>query len=213
MSTPQPQAPAAFWEERYRSSERLWSGDPNPLLVREVDALEPGSALDLGCGEGSDVLWLASRGWRATGVDISSTALERAAAHAAEAGLAERTVFEQHELGKTFPQGSFDLVSAQFLQSPVALDQDGALKRATEAVKPGGTLLVVMHAGWPSWMEEHEYPFEAVFPTLQGLLEMLALPPTWRVETLETVERSLSSPDGRSGTRADHVWRLTRTGG
>ncbi|MEU5840036.1 class I SAM-dependent methyltransferase [Streptomyces diacarni] len=211
MSTPQPQAPAQFWEERYRSSERLWSGDPNPLLVREVDALEPGTALDLGCGEGSDVLWLASRGWRATGVDISSTALERAAAHAAEAGLAERTAFEQHELGLSFPEGGFDLVSAQFLQSPVALDQDGVLARAAEAVAPGGTLLIVMHAGWPSWMEEDEYPFDAVFPTLQGVLDGLALPPTWRVETRETVERSLTSPDGRTGTRGDHVWRWTRT--
>ncbi len=211
MSTPQPNAPAQFWEERYRTSERVWSGDPNPLLVRETSTLEPGGALDLGCGEGGDALWLASRGWRVTGVDISATALERAATRAAEAGLAEQVAFEQHELGVTFPEGSFDLVSAQFLQSPVALDQDGVLKRAAEAVAPGGTLLVVMHAGWPSWMEEHEYPFDAVFPTLQGLLAMLALPRTWRVETLEVVERPSPSPDGKPGTRADNVWRLTRT--
>ncbi|MGW0548693.1 SAM-dependent methyltransferase [Streptomyces altiplanensis] len=211
MSTPQPNAPAQFWEERYRTSERVWSGDPNPLLVREAGALEPGGALDLGCGEGGDALWLASRGWRVTGVDISATALERAATRAAEAGLAGQVAFEQHELGVTFPEGSFDLVSAQFLQSPVALDQDGVLKRAAEAVAPGGTLLVVMHAGWPSWMEEHEHPFDAVFPTLQGLLAMLALPRTWRVETLEAVERPSPSPDGKPGTRADNVWRLTRT--
>ncbi|MCX4552962.1 MULTISPECIES: bifunctional 2-polyprenyl-6-hydroxyphenol methylase/3-demethylubiquinol 3-O-methyltransferase UbiG [unclassified Streptomyces] len=211
MPTPQPPAPTQFWEERYRSSDRIWSGDPNPLLVRETSSLEPGNALDLGCGEGGDALWLASRGWRVTGVDIAATALERAAAHAAEAGLAEQLTFEQHELGVTFPEGSFDLVSAQFLQSPVALDQDGVLERATEAVAPGGTLLVVMHAGWPSWMEEHEYPFDAVFPTLQGLLARLALPHTWQVETLEAVERSLASPDGKPGTRTDNVWRLTRT--
>ncbi|MDR7301169.1 class I SAM-dependent methyltransferase [Haloactinomyces albus] len=211
MSTPQPSAPRQFWEERYRADERIWSGDPNPLLVREISALEPGNALDLGCGEGGDVLWLASHGWRVTGVDISATALGRAATHAAEAGLAEQTAFEQHELGMTFPEGSFDLVSAQFLQSPVALDQDGVLKRAAEAVAPGGTLLVVMHAGWPSWMEEHEYPFDAVFPTLQGLLAMLALQNTWRVGTLEAVERPSPSPDGKPGTRVDNVWRLART--
>lgn len=53
MPTPQPPAPTQFWEERYRSSDRIWSGDPNPLLVRETSSLEPGNALDLGCGEGA----------------------------------------------------------------------------------------------------------------------------------------------------------------
>ncbi|MEU4892524.1 class I SAM-dependent methyltransferase [Streptomyces sp. NPDC044780] len=212
MSTAQPTDPTLFWEERYRAGERLFSGNPNPLLVRETSDLTPGDALDLGCGEGGDARWLASRGWRVTGVDISTTALARAAAHVAEAGFAEQVTFERHELGVTFPEGSFDLVSAQFLQSPVTLDQDGVLKRAAEAVAPGGTLLVVMHAGWPSWMAEHEYPFDAVFPTLQGVLAALALPPTWRVETLEAVERPFPSPDSRPGTRVDNVWRLTRTG-
>ncbi|MEU5399676.1 class I SAM-dependent methyltransferase [Streptomyces sp. NPDC005963] len=211
MSIPQPAGPTQFWEERYRSSERVWSGNPNPLLVRETSALEPGRALDLGCGEGADTVWLASRGWQVTGVDISTTALERAGIHAVEAGLAERVTFEQHELGVTFPEGSFDLVSAHFLQSPVALDQEGVLKQAADAVAPGGTLLIAMHAGWPTWMEEHEYPFDADFPTLQGLLAMLALSPDWRVETLESVERPAPSPEGKPGTRADNVWRFTRT--
>ncbi|MEV4949377.1 methyltransferase domain-containing protein [Streptomyces sp. NPDC053755] len=211
MPTSQPTDPTEFWEERYSTSARVWSGDPNPLLVREAAGLEPGTALDLGCGEGGDVLWLASRGWRVTGVDISATALERAAAHAAEAGLADRVAFERHELGVTFPKGEFGLVSAQFLQSPVALDQEGVLRSAAEAVAPGGTLLIAMHAAWPSWMEEHEYPFDADFPTLEGVLAMLDLSHPWRVDTLEGVERALSSPDGRSGTRVDNVWRLTRT--
>lgn len=212
MSAPHsPEDPMQFWEERYRTSERVWSGNPNPVLVRETSSLEPGNALDLGCGEGADAVWLASRGWRVTGVDISATALERAATHAAQAGLTERVAFEQHELGKTFPEGSFDLVNAQFLQSPVALDQDGVLRRAAEAVAPAGTLLIVMHAGWPSWMEEHEYPFQADFPTLEEVLGALALPSTWRVETLEAVERDTPSPEGKPGRRADKVWRLTRT--
>jgi SAM-dependent methyltransferase len=211
MANPETTDPTQFWDQRYRSAERLFTGEPNPLLVREAGGLEPGRALDLGCGEGGDVLWLASRGWRVTGVDISATALERAAARAAEAGLADRVTFERHELGVTFPGGSFDLVGAQFLQSPVALDQEGVLARAAGAVAPGGTLLVVMHGGWPSWMEEDQRPHDAVFPTLDGLLTTLGLPPTWRVETREAVERPSPSPDGRPGTRTDLVWRLTRT--
>ncbi len=70
-----------FWNERYRSSERVWSGNPNPQLVAEVAGLAPGRALDVGCGEGADAIWLARRGWDVVATDISGVALERAAQH------------------------------------------------------------------------------------------------------------------------------------
>ncbi|MER6348104.1 class I SAM-dependent methyltransferase [Streptomyces sp. NPDC001595] len=207
--TPAPDRPADFWEGFYRDRDRVWSGRPNPLLVREVTELTPGTALDLGCGEGADAVWLATRGWRVTGVDIAATALERAAGHAADADVADRIVWERHELGRTFPEGSFDLVSAQFLQSPVDLDLHRILGRAAEAVAPGGTLLVALHASWPSW--QHEPPFEADFPTVDGLLADLALPAQeWTVDTAETVRRTAVSPDGVEGFRDDNVWRLRR---
>ena len=59
----------AFWNERYSCTDALWSGNPNRYLVREASGLPPGTALDVGCGEGADVLWLAGRGWRVTGVE------------------------------------------------------------------------------------------------------------------------------------------------
>ncbi|MFG1665496.1 class I SAM-dependent methyltransferase [Streptomyces sp. Y7] len=202
---------AEFWEARYRDSGRLWSGRPNKLLVREASDLTPGSALDLGCGEGADAVWLASRGWRVTGVDISHTALERAAGHAVEAGVGDRAVWERHVLGETFPEGSFDLVNAQFLQSPVAFDQRRVLRQAARAVAPGGTLLIVMHGGWPSWQSEP--PFEAEFPTLDGVLDELALPEAdWTVETAEAVRSVSVSPEGVEGHRDDNVWRARRAG-
>ncbi|MFI7351007.1 class I SAM-dependent methyltransferase [Streptomyces sp. NPDC049936] len=202
-------AAAEFWEARYRDTDRVWSGRPNGLLVREASGLTPGTALDLGCGEGADAVWLASRGWRVTGVDISGTALERAAGHAAEAGVGDRVAWERHELGLSFPEGVFDLVNAQYLQSPVAFDQRAVLDAAARAVARGGTLLVVMHAGWPSWQTEP--PFDAVFPTLDGVLAELALPEgEWTVETAETVRRPSVSPEGAEGFREDNVWRLRR---
>ncbi|WSQ07147.1 methyltransferase domain-containing protein [Streptomyces sp. NBC_01231] len=206
-----PTEAAEFWEARYQGNDRVWSGRPNPLLVREVAGLAPGTALDLGCGEGADAVWLASSGWRVTGADISPTALERAAGHAAEAGVGDRVRWERHELGVTFPEGAFDLVSAQFLQSPVPMDQDGVLRRAAEAVAPGGTLLIVMHAGWPSWQEEP--PFDVEFPTPTGVLAALALPEgEWSVETVDTVRKPSVSPEGIEGFRYDNVWRIRRTG-
>ncbi|MCW5249774.1 class I SAM-dependent methyltransferase [Streptomyces sp. SHP 1-2] len=203
-------APAEeFWESRYRGADRVWSGRPNELLVREVAGLTPGTALDLGCGEGADAVWLALEGWRVTGADISATALRRAAGHAADAGVGDRTGWERHELGRTFPEGVFDLVSAQYLQSPVELDRRAVLRDAARAVAPGGTLLLVMHAAWPSWQTEP--PFDAVFPTLDEVLAELGLPEDeWTVGTRETVRRPSASPDGVPGHRDDHVWRLRR---
>jgi len=69
----------AFWDDRYRSRSALWSGSPNRHLMAEAEDLVPGTALDVGAGEGADAIWLAGRGWRATAVDISGVALERAA--------------------------------------------------------------------------------------------------------------------------------------
>ncbi|RAE94395.1 class I SAM-dependent methyltransferase, partial [Burkholderia multivorans] len=73
---------AGEWEERYAGAEAVWSGEPNPSLVDVVTELDlsPGRSLDVGCGEGADVLWLAARGWQAVGIDVSATAIDRARA-------------------------------------------------------------------------------------------------------------------------------------
>ena len=86
--TPEQPQPVDFWEERYAASERIWSGRVNVVLADIAGALDSGRALDLGCGEGADVIWLAGQGWEATGIDISPTAIARASAAAAAAGLA-----------------------------------------------------------------------------------------------------------------------------
>ena len=94
-----------FWEDHYRRRGRVWSGRPNPVLVDVVGSLRPGTALDLGCGEGGDAIWLARQGWRVTAVDVSATALDRAAADAATAGVADRIDFRQHD--QAFERGLF----------------------------------------------------------------------------------------------------------
>nr|WP_231385985.1 class I SAM-dependent methyltransferase [Rhodococcus aetherivorans] len=83
---PENQLDEELWDERYRSRPALWSGEPNRHLVGEAAELEPGLALDVGCGEGADAIWLARRGWRVDGVDVSGVALRRAAEHADRAG-------------------------------------------------------------------------------------------------------------------------------
>ena len=96
------------WEERYRARPALWSGRPNPQLVAEAAALAPGRALDVGSGEGADAIWLAERGWRVTGTDISTVALARAAEHARAAGAepAERITWLHADMRTTPPPES-----------------------------------------------------------------------------------------------------------
>ena len=97
----------AFWDNLYlsrASGENIWSGQVNAQLATEVDGLAPGRALDLGCGEGGDAVHLARLGWQVTAVDVSRTALSRAAAAAAAAGLDSRIDFERHDLTPPSPR-------------------------------------------------------------------------------------------------------------
>lgn len=149
MTTDSTRTDAEMWDDRYRGSDRIWSGNPNVVLVREVEGLTPGRALDLGCGEGADAVWLARWGWKVTATDISRVALERAAVHAAEADVADRIDWQWHDLGASFPEGEYDLVSAQFLHSMGDLPRERILRRAALAVAPGGVLLVVGHMASP----------------------------------------------------------------
>ncbi len=132
-----------FWEERYGSGGRLWSGKPNPQLVATAADLPPGTALDVGTGEGADAIWLASRGWTVTGVDVSQAALDRAARHATEAGV--EVTWQQADATKWDPApAQFDLVSAQYVHLPRTV-RDALHRRLAAAVRPGGTLLIVGH--------------------------------------------------------------------
>ncbi|MEV3924681.1 MFS transporter [Actinomadura coerulea] len=198
-----------YWDSRYAEHHHMWSGEPNAVLVQEAAGLEPGTALDLGCGEGADAVWLARRGWRVTAVDISGVALERAAGHAEEAGVADRVDWQRRDLAASFPEGSYDLVSAQFLHSPADMPREEVLRAAAAAVAPGGTLLVVGHAGPPPW-DPDAHP-GVHLPTPDEVRESLALPEgDWEVLRSDEHERVQTAPDGRTMTRTDNALKLRR---
>ena len=199
---------AAEWDSRYREKESMWSGRPNGRLVAEVAEvadLAPGRALDVGCGEGADAIWLAEQGWRVTGTDISQAALDRPTTHAVAAGVADRITWERHDFSRSIPTGPYDLVSVHFLHSPVDDPRQPALRAAVDAVAAHGTLLVVSHETVP-W-----HP-EMVFPTPAEVLESLAIDPTeWIVERVESRPRRTTDPEGVEVDVSDSVVRVRRT--
>ncbi|WP_328344170.1 FAD-dependent oxidoreductase [Micromonospora sp. NBC_00421] len=200
---------ARHWDELYRAREQQWSGRPNPHLVDVVGALPPGTALDLGCGEGGDAVWLARQGWRVTAVDVSGTALARSAAAVTAAGVAALVDFQRHDLARTFPAGVFDLVSAQFLQSPLEFPRAEVLRSAARAVAPGGRLLVVEHGAVPPWGNAAHHHVR--FPTPQETLADLDLDPDgWHVERLDAPQRQATTPNGETGTLIDHLVLVRR---
>jgi SAM-dependent methyltransferase len=198
------------WEEHYGERQRVWSGRVNVRLAELVEPMSPGRALDLGCGEGADALWLAERGWHVTAVDISQTALDRAAADAVARNLADRIDFQCHDLMSHFPSGVFDLVSAQFLHSTVPMDRARLLRRAADAVTTGGSLVVVDHAAPPPWASKlHHHHHE--FPTADEVVSSLNLEDSqWDRVWVAPIEREALGPAGQQAILTDNVMVLRR---
>jgi SAM-dependent methyltransferase len=201
-----------FWDERYAGRERVWSGRPNPQLVAQASELAPGTALDVGCGEGADAIWLAERGWTVTGVDVSAVGLRRAAERATQASAATATrirwrqadLFAEH----VEPFGAYDLVNSQYLHLPPEM-RERSLQRLADSVAPGGRLLLVSH-----------HPADLAIPGLRPNLpelfypasELAALldPVRWETVADAAPERRVKGPDGELVTVHDAVLHARR---
>jgi SAM-dependent methyltransferase len=137
-------AQAAEWDARYRERDRaMWSGRPNGRLLAEVAAVTPGAALDVGCGEGADAIWLAQHGWTVTAIDVSEVAICRAR-EASDRASASVDWICGDVLQTPFLAGSFELVSMQYPALPKAAGE-ATVRRLLDTVRRGGLLLAVYH--------------------------------------------------------------------
>lgn len=140
-----------FWEKRWAQAlhehgDKIAGRPPNMNLVEAAAPLTPGLALDAGCGNGAETLWLAANGWRVTAVDFSAMALEsgRAAAQKIGADVAERIEWVEGDLGAwTPPSRRYDLVASLYVH--VAGSVQEMVAGLGAAVAPGGTLLLIGH--------------------------------------------------------------------
>lgn len=194
------------WEERYAGDGRHWSGAPNPQLVAEASNLTPGTAMDVGCGEGADVIWLAQQGWETTGIDFSANGLARAAQHAEQAGVSERTSWRQADARTlSVAEPGADLVTTHYLH-PAAGAMPEVMQRLAAAVAPGGHLLVVGHARTP----QHPAPSAAHKQAMFRAADLLpAVPEGFEVRVAEQRPRTVVR-EGRTVEMEDSVLLLRR---
>ena len=193
------------WNRRWAGEERVHASTaPSRFLVAEVADLRPGTALDVACGAGRNAVWLAEQGWRVTGVDFSGVALRMARAFAAERRVDVEWV-EADVIAWAPPAPGYDLVCVFYLQLP-ARERSTALARAADAVRPGGTLLVVGHdllnltEGWGGPTQP-----DVLFTPDDVVAEIGDL----RIEKAQRVRRTVTDP-GASREAIDALVRATR---
>jgi SAM-dependent methyltransferase len=168
-----------YWNQRYATKEFIWTADANRFVAEEVSSLKPGTALDLAAGEGRNAVWLAEQGWQVRAVDLSDVAIDKATQLAARRNVADGIEFQAADLKDYEPEeASFDLVMLIYLQ----LRQSELLPivaQAADAVKPGGTFLLVAHDasniehgyGGPQ-NPEVLHTAEQIIPILQGRFDI-----------------------------------------
>ena len=192
------------WEQHY-SAAAIWSGNPNGALVAEVTGLTPGRAVDVGCGEGADAVWLATQGWQVTAFDVSDTALDRGRASAEALGV---SVHWQRAglLSSELPPEAFELVTACYpalLRTPERLAEQALL----DLVAPGGRLLILAHADLDREQSlAHGFDLDD-YVVLDDVRAVL--PADWTIELDDRRDRHVQTGAG-AGHHADLVWLARR---
>jgi len=131
---------AEDWDERYRTSELVWSAGPNMFVEAELADLPPGRAVDLAAGEGRNAIWLARQGWQVTAVDYSQAGLDKGRTLAGEVPVdwvcADATAWRE--------DASYDLCVVAYLQL-LAAGRRQAVRNGYASLRVGGTFLLVAH--------------------------------------------------------------------
>lgn len=209
-----------YWESHWQQAggdSRARDIAPNPYLAREIISLVPGTALDAGCGEGAEAIWLATAGWQVTAVDISSEAFLRASERATTSGIAPELVqWIETDLNVWEPGKQFDLVTTHYAHP--ATSQLAFYERISAWVVPGGTLLIVGHKhaaagaarGHRADLQGHAHsPPDEVSITAASITARLDAK-EWAIVTADEPVRSLTNRAGRTVQLDDVVVRATR---
>ncbi len=200
-----------YWESHWQEAGERGAGsdiEPNPYLAVETVGLVPATALDAGCGEGAEAIWLAAQGWQVTAVDISSEALARARERAGGIARSQAVDWVEADLSRWAPDQRFALVTTHYAHP--AMPQLAFYERLSEWVAPGGTLLIVGHLHTSDTAGHgHGHPPDEASVTAASISSQLAAA-TWDVVTADEHVRTLGDRDGRLVTLNDVVVRAAR---
>jgi 2-polyprenyl-3-methyl-5-hydroxy-6-metoxy-1,4-benzoquinol methylase len=198
-----------YWDRHYESHASTSHARVNAHVVDVAERLPVGAALDVGCGEGGDALWLAARGWRVTAMDVSPAVLHRARQRAPSHDPSVQALIHwlQADLVEWQPRREgYDLVSAQYVHVPAERLMDFA-RRLLDAVAPGGSLVVADHAhevedGLPQ-LKDH--------PLTDAVLSALKTP-DWAVHSRAESPRNRDEANGHehADLAVDHVVTAVR---
>ena len=184
--------------------------EPNPRLIKLVSHLNPGEALELGCGNGGDAIWLAENQWTVTALDIATTATERLTHLADETRLQDRITATVWDLNHGLPQGEFDLINAHYLHARSHLERTSVFRAAANALRPGGHLLIVDHGSTAPWSWNQDP--DQHYPTPQEVHADIELDPSrWQVLRAEALQRIATGPGGQRSEVTDHILMIRRT--
>lgn len=204
-----------YWESHWQQAAGHRAGPqitPNPYLEAETGDLVRGTALDAGCGEGAEAIWLAAAGWNVTAVDISAEALSRASERATIGTETGRPQWVEADLSVWEPGHQFDLVTTHYAHP--AMPQLAFYDRISRWVAPGGTLLIVGHLhtsghGHGHGNHTHGHHPAEVSVTAESITARLN-GPSWDVVTAQERTRTLDGSADRSVQLQDVVVRATR---
>ena len=201
---------ARQWDQRYADTELVWSVTPNQFVAAELADLPHGRAVDLAAGEGRNAIWLASRGWEVTAVDFSQVALDKGRRLAGGQELTGSVSWVCADATTWTGDGECDLVVLAYLQLPEG-ERRAAARAAFEALRPGGTFLLVAHDS-SNLAEGTGGPQDpAVLMTADDVLDDLGGLPL-EVERAGRVVRQVPQPDGSTAPAYDALVRLVRRG-
>ncbi|MFF5176520.1 class I SAM-dependent methyltransferase [Micromonospora sp. NPDC000316] len=200
----------AYWERQWQEGHHaaaVGASSPHPYLTEETSGLTPGTALDAGCGTGTEAIWLASHGWQVTAVDIASAALAVATERATASGVSERVRWVEADLTAWAPEARFDLVTTHYAHP--AIPQLAFYDRISTWVALGGTLLIVGHLHSPGATGHGHHPPEEASVTSADIIAGLDST-TWDIATAEEHHRTVTGPGGQEKTLHDVVVRAIR---
>ncbi|MBX3117488.1 MAG: methyltransferase domain-containing protein [Fimbriimonadaceae bacterium] len=117
-----------------RRPGRLW--EPNDFLAERLKVLQPGRALDLGCGSGRDALYLASLDWEVTAIDRFASALEIGRMLGERYGVNGKIDWVEADIRNFQTEKQFDLITSFFIF------EAGQIRRTLSWLAPGGSVLI-----------------------------------------------------------------------